>query len=1052
VAKATKKLVKPPRPSKNVKTQTGKASSMSRKSKIDLTKDSLLNELRSIGLQPSAGDPTTWEVEAQPGYIVSVHVDDADPRASKIDFGTKISVEHKGVSSFARSENFVVLDCVVRLLAKSYPPESIVLEKVWPAGHGTSGRLDVFIKRGGKSFAMIECKCWGEEYMKEREAMLADGGQLFSYGIQEADTLYLLLFTSTKTSDGRRKVKADQVDYGKLAGANQAEKFAAWDKSFVSGGLMSEAAAAYEGTKKNLKKSDLIELDQPSGQGLFNSFAEILRRHAVSDKSNAFNKIFNLFVCKIYDEDSKKPEEELDFQWKTADSFDQLLCTRLSYLYRKGLKNYLQIEVQEKYFAPLAEFSFIDIYDKSSFDRNGQIIREVVELLQQYQLKYTAKHQFLGEFFEDLLNTGVKQEAGQYFTPSLLARFFVRSLPLRQLVDDRISEKSTNILPTLIDFACGAGHFLTEAIAEVQEKINLINSDDLVGRIQKRFISIRDNFQWAEDYVYGIEKDYRLAKTTKIAMFLYGDGDAVIVNGEGLDDFEDSVTYREKLVSKTRNRDLSVFDAVISNPPFSIPGFSTDVPRADENFALSKYTTPRSRAIECFFIERAGHLLQPDGVMGLILPLSILNNETEIFTEARKLLLIAFNVVGLIELRDKTFKPTGTATVGVFAIRRDPDDIRRAFDRIVLGLRDKRQRTRKLKTLIKDITSRGVKEAELVAQADEWAPKLKSSPPVDGIGLPDQLGFLLALSLNDDRQIVIAYSGEGKQQEAFLGYRFSKSRGQEGIEVLPGPGGEQLLTQLFDPGNVDNTEKVNAHILAAFRGERIAVPESLSRCLTYVPLRQMIKLNQLVIDNPSAHFAGQGIPVQTLSQFGDFIEDYEQESFSLTEVINSGQVTFLKGLTYNKKRDEVPYATKKRVLTADNFNKATGQLDLEKKLFLRDDYEIPKERSPLKGDILICTNSGSLAHLGKVAWVEKNFPNYAVGSFLAIIRCKDVRLGKALYYRLLSEPFRAHMFKFKGQNINNLTLKKINEGIKTLPKDLDAFVAKATKLEKKRKK
>ena len=31
---------------------------------------------------------------------------------------------------------------------------------------------------------------------------------------------------------------------------------------------------------------------------------------------------------------------------------------------------------------------------------------------------------------------------------------------------------------------------------------------------------------WAREYIYGIEKDYRLAKTTKISTFLNGDGDA----------------------------------------------------------------------------------------------------------------------------------------------------------------------------------------------------------------------------------------------------------------------------------------------------------------------------------------------------------------------------------------------------------------------------------------------------------------------------------------------------------------------------------------------
>ena len=55
---------------------------------------------------------------------------------------------------------------------------------------------------------------------------------------------------------------------------------------------------------------------------------EILRRHAISDKSNAFNIFFNLFVCKIYDEELKKDSDILDFQWKTQESVDSLFKTK----------------------------------------------------------------------------------------------------------------------------------------------------------------------------------------------------------------------------------------------------------------------------------------------------------------------------------------------------------------------------------------------------------------------------------------------------------------------------------------------------------------------------------------------------------------------------------------------------------------------------------------------------------------------------------------------------------------------------------------------------
>ena len=50
-------------------------------------------------------------------------------------------------------------------------------------------------------------------------------------------------------------------------------------------------------------------------------------------------------------------------------------------------------------------------------------------------------------------------------------------------------------------------------------------------------------FEWAKDFVYGIEKDYMLVKTTKISTFLNGDGDANIIHADGLDNFYSDKKY-----------------------------------------------------------------------------------------------------------------------------------------------------------------------------------------------------------------------------------------------------------------------------------------------------------------------------------------------------------------------------------------------------------------------------------------------------------------------------------------------------------------------------
>ncbi len=68
-------------------------------------------------------------------------------------------------SNFENSENFVVLECVNRLLEKGYAPKSIALEKKYPLGRNLKGKLDIVVADNeGKSFLMIECKTWREEH------------------------------------------------------------------------------------------------------------------------------------------------------------------------------------------------------------------------------------------------------------------------------------------------------------------------------------------------------------------------------------------------------------------------------------------------------------------------------------------------------------------------------------------------------------------------------------------------------------------------------------------------------------------------------------------------------------------------------------------------------------------------------------------------------------------------------------------------------------------------------------------------------------------------
>src|SRR5690606_31763040 len=153
---------------------------------------------------------------------------------------------------------------------------------------------------------------------------------------------------------------------------------------------------------------------------------------------------------------------------------------RLTDLYRRGMKELLEKQVtdvsdnefdarfqqiEDKFRSEIKdiftelrlkknnEFAIKEVYDDDSFNENAKVVKEIVELLQVYQLRYNYRQQFLSDFFELLLTTGLKQESGQFFTPVPIARFIINSLPIQEIASAKIEQgKKNDLLPTIIDY------------------------------------------------------------------------------------------------------------------------------------------------------------------------------------------------------------------------------------------------------------------------------------------------------------------------------------------------------------------------------------------------------------------------------------------------------------------------------------------------------------------------------------------------------------------------------------------------------------------------
>ena len=109
------------------------------------------------------------------------------------------------------------------------------------------------------------------------------------------------------------------LSYEKAKGLDVEDIFKAWKETyaqdFATKGIFEEDISAYEIGKTKYSLKDLSNISSNDIQGKYHEFAAILRQHNVSGRENAFDKLVNLFLCKIVDETNNS--KELKFYWKT---------------------------------------------------------------------------------------------------------------------------------------------------------------------------------------------------------------------------------------------------------------------------------------------------------------------------------------------------------------------------------------------------------------------------------------------------------------------------------------------------------------------------------------------------------------------------------------------------------------------------------------------------------------------------------------------------------------------------------------------------------------
>ena len=721
---------------------------------------------------------------------------------------------------------------------------------------------------------------------------------------------------------------------------NNKQLFRVWHDTYqcdaATRGLFEDDIQPYHIGKNKFSVKDLYPISNEEIKKKYNEFATILRRHNVGAKENAFDKLVNLFLAKVVDEINNP--DNLHFYWKGAAYDDDFsLQDRLQRLYRDGMEKflnetvtYIENEQIEKafrwykkdpdatmktvmeYFRALKfysdnDFSFISVHNERLFKENAKILREVLLMLQNIKLKSTTEegkdtetNQFLGDLFEGFLTKGVKQSEGQYFTPMPIVRFIVSSLPLEQIVSQSKS------IPSCIDYACGAGHFLTEYAVRIKEFVEKHRPD----------IDIHEYYK----HITGIEKEYRLSKVSKVSAFMYGHDETNII-------YADALQPHDALQQNS-------YDVLVANPPYAVTGFLetlSDSDRAMFSLFNKNINIAKNNAIETFFMERSAQLMRAGGVAGIVLPISVLNKDG-IYARAREIILENFDIVSLAEFGSGTFGKTGTNTVVLFLRRKETntpaaehyrnrvktwfetndnaedvyhdEHLLQAYcDHFGYGLEGYR-------TFLKDGTiNEALSKAEVFkayyesfdstdrnamkgvcdaakdirnrfrARSKTQAFRLQTDVQKTSekekalrnftISIEREKIYIFLLAFTVDTPVLIVKSPVTTATiKKFLGYGWSDSKGNEGIEYLhltksksenDDEGDDDdtvqqirgingIRTPLFNPDNLYDPEKINTLIRKNFLNEEVVVPEGLSEIVSQARLVDMIDFKRTAFD------------------------------------------------------------------------------------------------------------------------------------------------------------------------------------------------------------
>jgi type I restriction enzyme M protein len=247
--------------------------------------------------------------------------------------------------------------------------------------------------------------------------------------------------------------------------------------------------------------------------------------------------------------------------------------------------------------------------DAYNYMKSGQLMRQVVNRINEIDFNDLKERQHFGEFYEQLLNDLQSAgNAGEYYTPRAVTAFMA----------DRIDPRPGEIL---LDPACGTGGFLTCSI----------------NHMRKRYVKRPQDEARMQANLRAVEKKQLPHMLCVTNMLLHGIEDPSFVRHDN--------TLARPYISYTQSDRV---DIVLTNPPFG--GREED--GIESNFPAHF----RTRETADLFLALIIRLLKPGGRAAVVLPDGTLFGEG-IKTRLKEHLMEECNLHTIVRLPNSVFRP-----------------------------------------------------------------------------------------------------------------------------------------------------------------------------------------------------------------------------------------------------------------------------------------------------------------------------------------------------------------------------------------------------------